>query len=297
MKYFSTFFYTFLAGMILSACGNPLLPARYRADLPSLPGAWTELLGEPRWRLEWIDPAGGRVFRDGAAADFGDLEIPLGPASPILAWPYWPRSDIPPGCLRPAGALFPFDAAGDRISLSWRGGIDAFFFRELAAAFYAAGNSDSTGDTYSAGDSAAGNSDSTEESITGNSAVFRAAERRPEGFDWPRFRELLAGGDVPGEIRRDPWLADWTLIAAATVRSGFDRRRILPQDPDPLRVTIPGPGPWIGPSPFMEPAFWEAGEIVELGTGDRVDTYISAEAVLRCNRRGWTWFPRQGFRR
>ncbi|MDR2184496.1 MAG: hypothetical protein LBO80_02330, partial [Treponema sp.] len=227
MKYFSTFICVFLAGILFSACGNPMLPARYRADPPPLPAAWTELLGEPRWRLEWIDPAGGRVFRDGAAADFGDLEIPAGLTSPLLAWPYWPQSDIPPGYLRPAGALFPFDAAGDRIVLSWSGGIDAFFFRELAAAFHAAGKADAAGASDSGG-SAGGNA----------LGAARAAERRPEAFDWPRFRELLAGGEVPGDIRRDPWLADWTGIAAATVKSGFDRRRILPRDRESLQVAV-----------------------------------------------------------
>jgi hypothetical protein len=214
-----------------------------------------ELLGEPRWRLEWIDPADGWVFRDGDTAGFGDLEIPAGLTSPLLAWPCWPQLDIPPGYLRPAGALFPFDAAGDRISLSWSGGIDAFFFRELAAA--------------------------------------QSAERQPATFDWPRFRELLTGDAISGDIRRDPWLADWTLIAAATARSGFDRRRIIPRDQDSLRVTIPCPGPWIAASPFAEPAFWEAGELVDLRVTDTVDTYIAAGAVLRCTRQGWTWFPRR----
>jgi hypothetical protein len=123
-------------------------------------------------------------------------------------------------------------------------------------------------------------------------AAPRAAGRRPEFFDWPRFRELLAGETVPREIRRDPWLADWGLIAANTVRSGFDRRRIVPGARDTLRVTIPCPGPWIGASPFWEAPYWEAGEEVDLGGGDTVDTYISAGGLLRCTRGSWAWFPR-----
>jgi hypothetical protein len=185
-----------------------------------------------------------------------EIEILPDWASPVLAFPYWPELGIAPGALRPAGGIFPFDAEDGRIRLSWRGGVAAWFYRELVRA----------------GDG-------------GNPL------RGPQYFDWPRFRELLDSPALGDAVRLDPWLADWQSIARRTVQSGFDRRRIIPQAREDLPIALPQDGPWTGPSPFGEPVLGETGEIALFPVSGNVDTYVSAGGILRCTRGAWIWLP------
>jgi hypothetical protein len=101
----------------------------------------------------------------------------------------------------------------------------------------------------------------------------------------------LRNGDIPPEIRADPWLAGWDEIAALTVQSGFDRRRIKARPREPVTVTIPCPGPWAGASPFAEVRLWEAGETVTVEAAAEADTLVSPGGMLRYNRDGVVWIP------
>jgi hypothetical protein len=260
--------FPFAAGLFtaaLSAC-NPVLPASYPVDLPVPPPLWTDLLGPPSWRLEWVDGGGELRLRELAPGRGTEIEALQEWASPALAYPCWPDRGIPPGIFRPAGAIFPYDVREGRIRLSWEAGPEARFYWELAAAW-------------------------TEYAEAGLSP---RNTRQGRYFDWPRFRELMRGPDIPEAIRRDPWLADWRSIAVSTVRSGFDRRRIKEPVREDLSITVPQEGPWIGNSPFAEQKNWEAGAGLILQVTDSVDTYIAPGGLLRVSKGAWIWLPWDG---
>jgi hypothetical protein len=248
------------AGCLLGACESALIPPSYRAELPPLPPDWLALLGPPQWRIEWLDPDRGLCSAqgDGAGIQGLDLRIRGDWASPVTAFPFWPDRGIPPGTMRPAGAILPFDARGDRLRLSWQGGVEAVFYREMAA-------------------------------LAPEHAA--APQRRPEYFDWPRFRELLAGDALPAELRRDLWLADWRDLALRTLESGFDRRRLTAPSRGELRLPMPPGETWIGTSPFAETRHWQEGEWASLEAGDGVDTALSPRGMLRYTRAAWVWIP------
>jgi hypothetical protein len=248
--------------LVLAGCGggggNGALPgsisrSAYTLRLPDIPPAWEALLGVPDWRIEWVSPAGSkatRVIRGNAAPE---ISLPETGTSPVSAWPCWPDRDIPPGVFRPAGALFPFDVSGADLRASWRGGVDAVLFWELAAA--------------TPPDSAP------------------TVPRLPVNFNWPRFRELFAeNGGINEAVRQDPWLADWTSIAQKTVQSGFDKRRLVPRSRGELAVPV-GNGPWTGTSPFADALYFEAPPVFPVS--DEAETWISAEGLLRCNQEAW----------
>ncbi|MDR2070757.1 MAG: hypothetical protein LBP81_05000 [Treponema sp.] len=249
---------------ILFACRDPVIPSSYRMVLPALPPAWEAILGPPWWRIEWFGPDGRLCSDEGPASGFPEVSLPAEWASPVLAYPFWPGLGLSPGRMRPAGALAPFDVQRGELLLTWEAGPEARFYRSLAAAVFSGG------------------------SLSGT-----AAERRPDRFDWPRFRNLLRSGDVPPEIRSDPWLADWDRIAAKTVQSGFDRRRIQARSREPLGVSVPWPGPWAGSSPFEEVRHWEAGETVTVEAAAEADTLISPGGMLRYNVNGTIRIPWQ----
>jgi hypothetical protein len=252
--------------LILAACGDPAIPPAFRLDLPDLPPAWEAVLGPPHWKIEWFTPDGRLRSREGSAGALPEVEIAAEWASPVLAYPFWPEHGLLPGVMRPAGAIAPFDADGPRLRLSWEAGPEARFYRALASALSV--------EAASAG---------------GLSAAVE--KRRPDRFDWPRFRDLLRNGDIPPEIRADPWLADWDAAAARTVQSGFDRRRIQPRPREPINLEVPWPGPWAGSSPFAEIRHWKAGETVTVDAGEEADTLVSPGGVLRYNRDGVIRIP------
>jgi hypothetical protein len=170
-------------------------------------------------------------------------------ASAVSALPFWQDKGIGPGTFRPAGAIFPFDASENRLVLSWKGGVDANLFWELAQAYSG-----------------------------------KTATRLPQNFDWPRFRLLFDDPTLHEDIRADPWLADWQGIAEKMVASGFDKRRLVPEPRDSLKVPV-SDGPWIGTSPFAPPLLFEAGPVFPVRQAS--DTWVSAEGILRCNREAW----------
>jgi hypothetical protein len=245
---------------VLISCKGPIISPSYRIVLPALPLAWEMVLGPPLWRLEWLAPDGRLRSREGPEAALPEADLPAEWASPVLAYPFWPDRGLLPGCMRPAGAIAPFDAEGSGLRLSWEAGPEAWFYRALAQGAAAAGSLPSDG-------------------------------RSPDRFNWPRFRDLLRNGDIPPEIRADPWLADWEDIAVYTVQSGFDRRRVKARPREPAAIIIPCPGPWAGASPFTEIRLWEAGETVRVEATVDADTLVSPGGVLRYNRDGVVWIP------
>lgn len=242
----------------LNACGSGLCASAYQVELPSLPSAWSSLLGSPRWRLEWISPdvRGETLEVDGNEGTA--IRILEEWTTPVIAYPFWPLKGIPPGLMRPAGALFPFDTAGDRIRLHWRGGVDAILYRELAAQYQ----------EHSSG-----------------------TPRYPHYFNWPRFRSLLQSPDIDEIVLHDPWSADWKTIALKTAQSGFDRRRIIPMPRKDMAVPVPHEGFWIGASPFADPIYQEPGTDLLLQVCETVDTYLSSSGKLRCTQDAWILMP------
>jgi hypothetical protein len=254
---------------ILTACRDPAIPPAFRLDLPALPPAWEAVLGPPHWQIEWFTPDGSLRSREGPAGALPEVELAAEWASPVLAYPFWPERGLLPGAMYPAGAIAPFDTDGPSLRLSWEAGPAARFYRALASARQA-------------------------EAVSAGGLTAAAGKRRPDRFDWPRFRELLRNGDIPPEIRADPWLADWDAIAAHTVQSGFDRRRIQPRPREPVSLDIPWPGPWAASSPFAEVRLWKAGETVIVDAAEEAETLVSAEGALRYSRAGVVRIPRSG---
>jgi hypothetical protein len=240
--------------LILADCSSPPRADFYRPSLPSLPASWGELLGEPEWRLEWIDEEGReKVWEGGARTGFPELSLAQEWSSPILAWPFWPEKGLFPGDMKPAGAIFPWDVSGGRVDLSWLGGVDAFFWRELAA---------------------------------GGTPQVSGTPRVPWYFDWPRFRELLEDPGTKEAVRLDPWTADWKLIAKNTLESGFSRSRLSPHSP--AELTVPGLGGlWIGSSPFAPPLDFPPAGPLALPVGEGAETWVSSLGVLRCSKKAW----------
>ena len=254
--------YRFFTGIIfplvlLAACKDGPILSSYRMVLPELPRHWEEILGAAHWRLEWV----------GAGGSWMEEDVPPGREAPelspvpewttaVLAWPYWPARDLKAGMMRPAGALFPWDSSGGELTLGWRGGVEALFWKELAIA---------------------------------DRSTAASEGRLPWYFDWPRFRELLyESGDSGGALFQDPWLPDWKAIAQKTVQSGFDRRRIVSRNF--TEITVPGfGGRWIGSSPFAPPLDVPEGGSLCLNITDRAEIWISSGGILKCSTSGWVW--------
>jgi hypothetical protein len=240
----------------LSACVEGPLRESYRLVLPELPAVWEDILGQACWQLEWIDGDGDwKIDRLPVGEISATVSLAETWASPIIAWPYWPERGLLPETMRPAGAVFPWDVSGDRVELSWQGGIDACFWKELAAA---------------------------EKGIAGG--------RFPWKFDWPRFRELLNSDNVSEEIRADPWTADWKAIALKTSESGFDRRRIVSRKKREIAVSGLDTE-WINTSPFAGPRRAASGELLRLPAGTQVETWVSRLGILRCTQAVWVFLP------
>ncbi|MDR1985470.1 MAG: hypothetical protein LBP88_00680 [Treponema sp.] len=245
-----------LAGLffLLSACENGLFDPSYQVEFPALPPGWQEILGTPHWRVTWIGPEGTWETAE-TDQELLPIRVLTEWTTPVIAYPYWPERGVAPDILRPGGGLFPFDCEKDRIRLSWRGGVEALVYRELAA------------------------------------HAEKGSSRLPHYFNWPRFRALLEGPDLPEEVQQDLWSVDWKGICLKTAQSGFNRRRIVPQ----VREELPSPvrynGPWISTSPFQKPVYQEAGTLLHFLVSGSGDTYFSPEGMLRCTPEAWMWIP------
>ena len=254
MKNIFTFFCVFFLLGALAGCGEGPIRASYALHAPAPPASWLETLGEPSWRFEWVNEAGETEKGESGAARFAGAELLQSCVTPVFAFPYWPHLGIPAGMMKPAGALFPFDREGGSVMLSFEGGVDAVFYRELAA--------------------------------------LPNGKRLPRNFDWQRFRALRTEKKLDGELLSDLWLADWKMIAEKTAASGFSARRIKPLETENLILAAPSRGPWVGASPFMKPLIWEEGQPVALQVSAHVDSYFSARGTLRVTRKTQSWIPK-----
>jgi hypothetical protein len=251
--------------LVLAVIGLPVscrpspLPEQFRVVLPAAPLQWTELLGEPRWRLEWYDPAG--EFRSVELAGRGaaisaDIAVLAQWPNAVLAWPYWPEKALAAGMFYPAGALYPFDVRDESIVLSWAGGVDAYYFREMDKA-----------------------------------RALNQSNRAPEYFDWKRFRALLWEEMFENEMQADPWLADWRDIAERTVSSGFRKALIKPEKRIATGITLPHNGPWIWPSPFKPALSGQKGEETLLPLGPRPESLVCPGGILCLSQNNQVWVP------
>jgi hypothetical protein len=241
----------FAAG--LTACGG--IGGRvYRLVLPELPSAWQAVLGDAHWSVEWTDGEG--MLQTGVLPPRRVFSLALvnDSSSPVFAYPYWPDRRLKPGDLKPAGALFPWDARDGKLVLSWRGGVDAVFWRELSRA--------------------------------GNS------ERDAASFNWKRWREAWADGSFPPAVADDPWLCDWDRIAAKTVASGFDKRRIVPVHYPQLALSgETWQGVWYGPSPFQPGIFAASGAPLSLPLVPPSSVAFGETGFVRYSAGGYLLFP------
>ena len=226
------------------ACCTERFPSRYVLELPQVPEPWVSLLGEPNWRVEWVTPDGRRQTADYTPGM--EIEIPVTWANPVTASPYW--HNVLANTFKPCGALFPFDAIGGSLRLSWDAGIDSVFYWELVYA--------------------------------------NNQNRIPANFDWPRFRELFQSGVLSEAVLEDPWLVNWRTLAERTAESNFDRRRIVPEAAELKSFPVPA-GLWYGTSPFAAPLFFEAGEQPVFPVRPGINVWISEKGILRVNGNTW----------
>jgi len=249
-------FILILLCIALTACGNLSILSYYRPVLPELPPHWEEMLGEAHWQLEWLDENGfWKKVNLFPGSNLPDLPLIQEWSTPVIAWPYWPSRNLIPQMMMPAGGIFPWDAGGTGIHLSWRGGIDAVFWKELSIA------------------------------ERNSPASFT---RLPWYIDWPRFRELLLNGNISERVRENPWLIDWKDFAQRTADSGFYSSRLNPSPPNNL--SIPGLGGlWINSSPFAEPVrvALEGSLIIPLSPVP--ETWVSSYGILRVQNMDWVY--------
>jgi hypothetical protein len=245
-----------------SSCAFSDREGPFLLEFPPLPAAWTDLLGEPRWLVRYYGGDGREASLEGEGA----FSLPPSAAGPVFAWPYWPVRRLEPGDFRPAGGILPYDgrppdgaADSRRLSLSWQGGVDAWFYRALSGA------------------------------ISGEGDV-----KVPSGgmnFNWPRFRTLFSDPSVPQEIQEDPWRADWEDIAESTVHSGFRKQRLKAVETTDLPVPV-HPGPWISASPFTPALEFGTGpRVFPVGPGPAVSIWYSAQGILHCSGESWMLLP------
>jgi hypothetical protein len=250
MKLFVFLLFALLLSLFFTCCGG-FTPSAYYVVLPDAPETWVSLLGEPHWRLEWLDKSGIRRIADILPGESMEINIPVTWANPVTAWPYWPEYNLPAGIFKPAGALFPFDADGGRLCLSWKAGLDTVFYWELAL------------------------------------AGGQNASKIPANFDWSHFRELFNEETLNEAVRKDPWLVGWRSVAEKTISSSFDRRRLVPEAAE--SVSIPAAsGHWYGTSPFSVPLYFAKDETPVFPVRSGLNVWISPGGILRCNGKTWT---------
>jgi hypothetical protein len=267
-----TYFLAMLScmGFLLNSCGEVMTDSSFVLELPAIPQAWEEILGRPCWRIEWVNEEGRKEALIAQGNGGWNISPPQTWVSAVSAFPFWPEKGINPGIFKPAGAIFPYDASGSSLILSWQGGVDASLYWELARAWGGTGQEEVQPEEEGP-ERAAG---------AGRAAVTRL----PMNFNWPRFRRLFDDPSLNADVRADPWLADWAGIAAKIVQSGFDKRRLVPEARSALTVPV-NPGPWIGASPFAGPLVFETTPIFHVRP--TADTWVSAEGILRCNNETW----------
>ncbi|MCL2276486.1 MAG: hypothetical protein FWC21_01175 [Treponema sp.] len=248
--------------LFFSAC-KEICPSGYALNLPRPPEAWVSLLGDPHWRVEWLDASGQKQIADIEPFQSMEIEMPVTWANPVTAWPYWPEQNLIPGFYKPAGALFPFDVKDGILRLSWEAGHDAIFYWEL---------------------------------IFANNQNH---SRLPANFDWLRFRELFRTGSLRESVKKDPWLVNWQSAAKSTASGNFDTRRLIPETAE-LKIiafdSLIQARPrdihsvlWYGASPFSDPLFFAESEPAVFPVRPGINVWISEAGILRVNGNVWVF--------
>jgi hypothetical protein len=239
------------------SCCKDRFSSVYLLEMPQPPQSWVSMLGQPNWRVEFLDQNGTKQSKDILPGQNTEVELPITWTNPVTAWPYWPMHNITPYFFKPAGGLFPFDVSGKKLNLSWEAGLESVFYRELML--------------------------SNSENV----------KKIPANFDWLRFRELIKT-DV-FEAVKDPWLIDWSNVAEKTINSNFDRRRLVPQTAVLQNIPVTS-GPWYGTSPFAQPLSFSNGETPVFPVRPGVNLWISAEGILRINGKTWVFTEKPSIR-
>jgi len=239
-----------LAILFISGCRD-INPSFYTIKLPIAPEPWVSLLGEPSWRIEWLNPDGYKQTADILPGSSFNVEIPATWANPVTAYPYWSKHNLIPGLFKPAGAIFPFDVSSgngkNELILSWEAGIDAVFYWELALA---------------------------------NKGNY---SRIPANFNWIRFRELFKTEALSEAVCKDPWLVNWRSVAEKTTANNFDKRRLVPEASASRVFPVPLSS-WYGTSPFSSSI---NGSAFPVRPG--INVWISSEGILRVNMDAWVF--------
>jgi hypothetical protein len=252
MKNFYFNLLTVLAFALQLACCGDICPSRYNLELPNPPESWVSLLGQPCWRIEWIDQNGENRTAELKPGQNLEIELQVTCINPVIALPYWTEHNLPPGVFMPAGALFPFDVEKDAIRLSWSAGYDVIFYRELA--------------------------------IFAN--IDKNPTKIPANFDWIRFRELFQSDDLGEAVRKDPWLVNWSFVAEKTISGNFDKRRLVPEKTEQKTIPVPY-GFWYGTSSLADPLFFENNAVVSFPVRPGVNVWVSSNGILQVNGNVW----------
>ncbi|MCL2808606.1 MAG: hypothetical protein FWD24_00930 [Treponema sp.] len=243
-------------------CCADRFSSKYILELPPIPDSWEFLLGEPKWRVEWIDQNGYKQTADITGSNL-EIELPSTWTNPVTAWPYWSEHNLIPGLFKPAGALFPYDVRGNKIYLSWEAGPDSIFYWELIYA---------------------------QHQIYLNTGQINS--RNPANFDWQRFRELFETDSLNETVRQDPWLINWSFVAERTTASNFDRRRLTAEATELKKIDVPS-GLWYGCSPFEKPYFFNEGETPVFPVRPGMNVWVSTKGILRVNGNAWVFISRE----
>ena len=243
---------------LVNACNLGMTHSSYEVLLPELPEFWEEILGEAHCRLEWLDRQGFWKALDLAPNEaMPGLSIIEERSNPVYAWPYWPSRKLFPGLMHPAGAVYPWDISNGVINFSWRAGIEAVFWEEMAAA---------------------------ERASTAQEA------RLPWYFDWPRFRTLLLTGSIPESVKQNPWTADWKDIAQRTIQSGFLSSRIRSKETKEISIQLNDPGGrWINSSAFSSPIYTDQDGMLILTVTETPDIWVSEGGMIKASTAGWVY--------
>lgn len=219
-----------------------------------MPESWVSILGEPCWRIEWVDGKGVERAADLKYGSNMEIELSVTCTNPVIALPYWAKHNLAPGIFMPAGALFPFDVEKGSLRLSWEAGHDVVFYRELALA----------------------------------ADIDKKPTKIPANFDWSRFRDLFQSDVLSEAVRNDPWLINWRSVAEKTISGNFDRRRLVPEKTKSMSIPVSS-GPWFGTSPFTKPLSFANNRAVIFPARSGFNLWISAEGILQVNGNDWTF--------
>lgn len=245
-----------ICAFFFCGCANPINYSRYTVILPEIPPDWEAVLGQPLWQIEWVDANGNWRKIKAQENESFYLEICGTKMNPVIAYPYWPGKNLHPKLFYPAGAIFPLDTQNDTIHLDWKAGIDAQLYVNL-------------------------------------SGFNHEGSRRPEQFDWQRFRSLLRTELGNEEIKANPWIVDWKAAAQKIAQSGFRTSYLTAKKYTEITLSIPESTLWISSSPFEDGKNWEAGEKVVLKAADSPSRYVSAKGTIVFTNKTWDFFPRE----